>query len=156
MVGRMLRSFTLLLFLVSVPFTAHCAGDAAAEAEQGFREILELWRAENYEGLYDRLEYPPGRGWSYFAERIVYASRVPACCWEMLQEVRGTVRDAATVTLHARVGFEVEGVGTRFVTREFTLHRSAGVWRLSLDVVLDLAEYNIQRVPRKVYERQIE
>lgn len=155
MVGRVLRYAFLLLLLLSVPVAA-TSSSVAAEAEQGFREILELWRAENYEGLFGRLEHSPGKGWTYFAERIVYGSRLPACCWEMLPDVKGTVHDADKVTINARIGFEVEGVGTRFVVRDFTLRRRGGVWKLPLEVVLDLADYNVQRIPRKVYERQIE
>ena len=80
-------------------------------------QILELWRAENYEGLFVRLEHTPEQGWPYFAQRIVYGSRIPACCWEMLQDIRVTVLDAENVVIKARVGFEVEGVGTRQAER---------------------------------------
>ncbi|RNC71774.1 MAG: hypothetical protein ED859_03460 [Desulfuromonadales bacterium] len=156
MVRRALRQTFLLLFLVASPAAAYNSSNVAAEAEQGLKEILDLWRAENFEGLYTRLKHPPGKGWPYFAQRIVHASRIPACCWEMLQDVTITVLDADTVVINARVGFEVEGVGTRFVVRDFTLHRSGRVWMLPQEVVLDLADYNFQRLPRKVYERHIE
>ncbi len=139
-----------LLFVVG-----QAAGyDTAAQAQRGLEEILDLWRAEDYEGLYARLEHSDQRGWEYFAERIVYASRIPACCWEKLQDVKARVVDADHVVVSARVGLEVEGVGTRFVTRDFPLHRSAGVWRLPMQVILDLSEYNLQRIPRKVYVRE--
>lgn len=156
MVRRALRYAFLLLFLVSTPAAAGSGSNTAAEGQQGFKEVLDLWRAENYEGLFIRLEHPPDKGWAYFAQRIVYASRIPACCWEMLQDVKITVLDADNVTINARVGFEVEGVGTRFLVRDFALHRNRGVWMLPLQVVLDLADYNFQRIPRKVYERQID
>ena len=156
MVRRVLRYAFLFLFLVSSPAAANSGSNVAAEAQQGFKEILDLWRTENYEGLFTRLEHPPDKGWTYFAQRIVYAARIPACCWEMLQEVKITVPDADNVMINARVGFEVEGVGTRFVVRDFTLHRNRGVWMLPLQVVLDLADYNFQRIPRKVYERQVD
>jgi hypothetical protein len=55
--------------------------------------------------------------------------------------------------IRARVKFEVEGVGTRFVVRDFPLHRSNGVWKLPMQVVLELSDYNLQRIPRKIYER---
>lgn len=146
----------LFLVLLSNPAGADSAGVTAVEARQGFTVILELWRAEDYEGLFARLEHPPDKGWPYFAQRIVHGSRLPACCWEMLQDVTVTVRGADEASIHARVGFEVEGVGTRFVTREFTLRRRGGIWMLPLQVVLDLADYNFQRLPRKVYERPME
>jgi hypothetical protein len=124
------------------------------EARQGFEQILDLWRGEDYEGLFARLDHPAGQGWGYFAERIVYASRIPACCWEKIQEVGVVVLDENRVVLTAKVGLEVAGVGTRFVTKEFRLRRVAGVWKLPMHEILDLSAYNRQRVPRKVYERQ--
>ena len=156
MMRRTLRSALLLLFLVSGSAVADSRGLIAAEAQQGFKEILELWRAENYEGLFTRLEPPPDKGWLYFAQRIVYGARIPACCWEMLQDVTVTVLDPDKVMISARVGFEVEGVGTRFVVRDFRLHRSGGLWKLPQQVVLDLADYSFQRIPRKVYERPMD
>ena len=156
MMGRVLRYALLLMFLLLLPVAANGGSNVASAAEQGLKEILELWRAENYERLFDRLEHPPGKGWTYFAERNVYASRRPACCWEMRQDVKSTAHNADDATINARVGFEVEGVGTRFVVRDFRLHRRDGVWKLPLQVVLDLADYNLQRLPRKVYERQVE
>ena len=156
MPGRTMRYTALFLFLVSSHVAADGGVVAAAEAQQGFREILELWRAENYESLFTRLEYPPDKGWPYFAQRIVYGSRVPACCWEMLQDVKTTVVDADNVIIRARLGFEVEGIGTRFVVRNFPLHRNNGVWKLPLQIVLELSDYNFQRIPRRVYERPID
>lgn len=156
MFGRVI-AYAFLLFLVSCPAAGADSGDsAAAEARWGFEQILDFWRAEDYEGLYARLEHPPDKGWEYFAQRIVYASRRPACCWEKLQEVKTTVVNADTVIVSARVGLEVEGAGTRFVVRDFTLHRSDGVWKLPMDVILDLADYNLQRIPRKFYERRLD
>ncbi|HEY6008846.1 MAG TPA: hypothetical protein VIU40_11030 [Geobacteraceae bacterium] len=156
MVSKVFRYAVLFLLLVSGPVVGADYGSAATEARRGFEEILDLWRAENYEGLFARLEHPPGKGWEYFAQRIVYASRLPACCWEKLQEVKVTAIDADNVIINARVGFEVEGVGTRYVVQEFHLHRSGGIWKLPLSVILDLADYNIQRIPRKIYERRLD
>lgn len=146
----------LLMVMVAGSVAAETGRETAAAAQQGFEEILDLWRAENYEELYTRLEHPPDKGWPYFAQRIVYASRLPACCWEKLQDVRVTVVDPDTVLINAKVGFEVEGIGTRFVVRNFTLRRRNGVWQLPLSLILDLANYNIQRIPRKIYERQLD
>ena len=152
MIRRALRYAILCLVLA----TARAGADenTAMQARHGFEEILDSWRVENYEGLFARLDHPAGQGWPYFAQRIVYGARLPACCWEKLQDVKVRVIDADHVVISARVGFEVEGVGTRFVEREFPLHRNAGVWRLPMQVVLDLSDYNLQRIPRKIYERQ--
>jgi hypothetical protein len=151
---RSLRYVVLLLLLLTTPAIADRDGSVAADAQLGFRQILETWRMEDYEGLFARIEHPAGKDWGYFIERIVYASRIPACCWEMLQDA--TVKKVAgdTVVISARLGMEVEGVGTRFVVRDFVLHRIYGVWKLPQQTVLDLADYNFQRLPRKIYERQ--
>lgn len=155
MILRTLRYTLMLLLMISSPVLASELGGVAIEAQQGFKEILEIWRAENHEGLYRRLEHPPEKEWAYFAQRIVYGARIPACCWEMLQDVKVTVLDVNAVQIRARVGFEVEGVGTRFVVREFPLRRSAGVWKLPMHVVLELSDVSFQRIPRKVYERPL-
>jgi hypothetical protein len=40
------------------------------------------------------------------------------------------------------------------VAGDFHLRRKGGIWKLPLQVVLDLSDYNPQRIPRKIYERQ--
>jgi hypothetical protein len=152
MVRRALR-YAILGLLLAVGQAGAYDATVAAQAQRGFEEILDLWRAEDYEGLFARLDHPVQEGWPYFAQRIVYGSRIPACCWEKLQDVKVRVADADSVVVSARVGFEVEGVGTRFVVGDFPLRRRAGVWRLPMQVVLDLSEYNLQRIPRRVYVR---
>lgn len=142
--------FLLIQSSGAADFRSH---EVAETARYGFEEILDLWRGEEFERLFSRLDDRTGKGWGYFAGRMVYASRVPACCWEKLQDVTVTVITADEAVVRARVGFEVEGVGTRFVTRDFSLRRIGGVWTLPLDDVLELSDYNLQRIPRRVYER---
>jgi hypothetical protein len=146
----MLVLLLLLAFGRAAAFSPH---QVTTEARIAFEQILDLWRAEELERLYGRLADPAQKGWGYFAERMVYASRVPACCWEKLQEVSVSARNADHVVISARVGFEVEGVGTRFVTRDFHLQRIDGIWKLPMDDVLNLSAYNFQRIPRKIYQR---
>ena len=124
-------------------------------AQQGFKQILDLWRMEDYEKLYTRLTHPPEQGWDYFASRIVYASRIPACCWEQLREVKTTAISMERAVIKAKVGMEEEGVGTRLVTRDFQMERIGGVWMLPMIDILDLSRYNLQRIPRKIYERPL-
>jgi hypothetical protein len=143
----------VLSFFLFTAVTGFCAEAIEEKARLGFEQILDIWRAEDYEGLYARLTHPPEQGWDYFAGRIVYASRIPACCWEKLQEVKLTVIGKDRVIINAKVGMEVEGVGTRFVTRDFDMRRSDVIWKLSMRDILDLSRYNLQRIPRKIYER---
>lgn len=148
--GFMLVLLLLLAFDQAAAFSPH---QATTEARIAFEQILDLWRGEELERLYARLDDPTEKGWDYFAERMVYASRVPACCWEKLQNVSISARNADHVVISARVGFEVEGVGTRFVTRDFHLLRINGIWKLPMDDVLDLSAYNFQRIPRRIFQR---
>lgn len=120
-----------------------------AEAEQDFREMLTLWRDRRYERLYDRVI--PGSHYSrnYFVELLEYSGRRPACCWEQLQDVSTTYVDREHVTLTARLGLEVEGVGTRFVTRSFALVKEEGRWKIPAHDIITLAEPNWQRIPNR-------
>lgn len=120
------------------------------EARRGFEEILDLWRDERYAELYDRLIPTPGSDRWRFEEQLNYSGRRPACCWEKLQDVSITFIDERSVSLHARLGIEVEGVGTRFVTRSFHLEQQRGVWKLPEADVISLAEPNMQRIPREI------
>jgi hypothetical protein len=61
--------------------------------------------------------------------------------------------DENSVLLTAKLGIEVEGFGTRFVTRSFHLSKEDGVWRLPEADILTLAEPNMQRIPREIRER---
>ncbi len=134
--------------------TAMGAGDAAEEsARRGLEQILELWRSESYEALYTHLTHQPGKGWDYYADRIVRASKIPACCWEMLQDVQATQIDQDHVNIRAKVGLERKGAGTSFVTRNFSLRRINGIWMLPMQDILDLSDYNMQRIPDQIYER---
>ncbi|MBT0652159.1 hypothetical protein [Geomobilimonas luticola] len=127
--------------------------DDEIAARQGFEEILDLWRGEEFELLSLRVTPSDGsRG--YFLERMVYASRVPACCWEKLQDVKVTWQGEGRVSLAARVGLEAEGFGVRFVNHVFSLVREHGVWKVPAVDILTLAAPNPQRVPRKIPLRQ--
>jgi hypothetical protein len=122
-------------------------------ARQGFEEILDLWRGEEFEQLVTRVIPAVGTSRDYFLVQMVYASRVPACCWEKLQGVELTWLEEGKVTLAGRVGLEVEGVGIRFVKRSFLLQREGGVWKVPAVDILTLAEPNMQRIPRKILLR---
>ena len=143
-----------IIFVICLCGAVMGAGEAVEEnAHRGFEQILDLWRSEAYEELYMRLTHPREEGWDYFASRIVHASRVPACCWEKLQDVQTTLIDRDHVIIRAKVGLEVEGVGTRFATKNFILQRIDGIWKLPMRDILDLSDYNMQRIPRYIYER---
>ncbi|WP_298434038.1 hypothetical protein [Geobacter sp.] len=145
-----------LVLALLLPAGAGAGGGRAAllqEARYGFEEILDLWRDGRYDRLYDRTTGDIERG--RFVEQLLYASRIPACCWEKLRDVTVSWAGEGKVSLTATLGMEVEGVGTRFVTRSFLLVRDRGVWKVPAGDILSLAEPNMQRIPREIPERTL-
>lgn len=125
----------------------------AAEARMGFEEILDIWRGERYDALYNRLIHSPGSGFPKFADQMNHSGRKPACCWEKLQDVSARFVSRTRAELSAKLGIEVEGVGTRFVTRVFSLVKDDGVWKIPESDVISLAEPNMQRIPKEIIYR---
>lgn len=126
-----------------------------AEARRGFEQILELWRDESYEALYERLVHTPGSDFWTFADQMSHSGRKPDCCWERLQDVSVTFINPARVALSAKLGIEVEGMGTRFMVKTFTLVKEDGLWKIPEKDVIDLAEPNMQRIPKEIYYRSL-
>jgi len=120
-----------------------------AEAEQGFIDILSLWRDRHYEQLYNRVIPDSRYTRDNFVELMEYTSRRPACCWEQLQELTARYTDERHVTITARLGLEAEGIGTRFVTSSFYLVKEEGVWKLPARDIITLSEPNWQRIPNR-------
>lgn len=126
-----------------------------AEARRGFEEILDLWRDESYEALYHRLVHSSGSDFSKFSDQMNHSGRKPACCWERLQDVTTIFLDRRRVDISAQLGIEVEGMGTRFVTRSFHLVKEDGVWKIPEVDVISLAEPNMQRIPKEILYRTL-
>jgi len=125
------------------------------EARRGFEEILDLWRAWSTDELYDRVVPAVGSDRWDFVDQLNHSARRPACCWEKMQEVSFVYYNDTTVLLTAKLGIEVEGVGTRFVTRTFRLVKEHGIWKIPETDIISLAEPNMQRIPREILERPL-
>ncbi len=157
----MQRLVFLLLFIVLAFTVPPASADPSknsdelvvAEARQGFSEILDLWRDEMFEELYDRT-IPSGRySRDYFLERMVNSIRKPACCWEKLQDVEAPSVSPGRVTIIARVGMEKDGAGIEFFTKSFELIKEGGVWKVPMADILSLAgPYTYRLLPRRVLE----
>ncbi len=124
-----------------------------AEALHGFEAILDLWRRDNYEELYSRLIHSSRSDIWTFADLMNHSGRRPACCWEKMRDVRLAYVNRKRVGITARLGIEVEGVGTRFVTRSFSLVKEGRVWKLPESDFISLAEPNMQRIPKELLDR---
>lgn len=151
---RQWRCLWLLLLAVccfmSAPKLLAGQADDEIAARQGLEEILDLWRGEEFELLSLRVSYSAGISRRFFLERMAYASRVPACCWEKLQDVKMVWLGDGRVSFNARIGLEAEGFGVRFEMHTFHLVREGGVWSVPAGEILTLAAPNLQRVPRKI------
>lgn len=139
-------------FLMTAPLLRAGQIDDEVAARQGLEEILDLWRGEEFEALSLRVTYSAGISQGSFLERMVYASRVPACCWEKLQDAEAVWLGEGSVSIKARVGLESGRVS--FVKHSFYLVSEDGVWKVPAADILALAAPNMQRIPRKIPLRQ--
>ncbi len=114
------------------------AGDLQTEAQQGFEQILDLWRDGKYGELYERTIKSGKETRERFVARLDSAPLKPACCWEMMQDVQVTVKKENAVTLRARIGLE-GGVTGEYKTRSFKLIKEDGVWKVSQADILSLS-----------------
>ncbi len=155
----LLLAISLAFGLCSFPAwaaDAHVAQEQVkAEARRGFEEILELWRDGNYQALYDRLVISSRSDFATFADQMNHSGRKPACCWEQLQDVSVTYISRSRVSISAKLGIEVEGMGTRFVSRPFYLVKEGGEWKIHEADVISIAEPNMQRIPNEIYYRSL-
>jgi hypothetical protein len=142
---RKLAIYPLLLLLlcaavpVSAKVTAAPDPEIRGEAVRGFEQILDLWRDGNLDELYRRTTLLGKQSRESFIKRLDSSDRRPACCWEKIQDVAVSPKDAARVTLHAKIGMEVKGGSTEFQTRKFRLEKEDGIWKISAADILSLA-----------------
>jgi hypothetical protein len=142
---RKLTVFSLLVLLLcaAVPVSAKVSAapdpDIRGEATRGFEEILDLWRDGNHEELYRRIRSLGKQSKESFINRIASCDRRPACCWEKVQDVTVSPKDAFRATIHAKIGIEVKGGSTEFQTRKFKLEKEDGIWKISAADILSLA-----------------
>jgi len=119
------------------------------EAQQGFAQILELWRDGKYAELYERSIASGSQSKEAFIKKLAASPRRPSCCWEQLQEVRVTVKDDSTVILRAKVGMELVGSASDFRTRPFKLVKEEGVWKAAMADLLSLAGETKKQSPAR-------
>jgi len=114
------------------------ADETSAEAEKALGEILELWHEKKFDDLYDRTLSAGKLTRKGFAGKLAAARHRPACCWQMLQEARVTVKNDDNVVIRAKIGLEGVGDG-EYRTGTFKLRRVGGIWRASRSDILSLA-----------------
>ena len=117
----------------------HQLQETGPDPGRAFELILDLWREGRFSELYDRIIPSGKQSRESFISRLSSSYRKPACCWEKLQDLKITELDERKATLHARVGLEGKDGSTEFISRQFKLHKSAGVWKVSISEITSLS-----------------
>jgi hypothetical protein len=153
---------SLLLSLFAFTLTVSASppemsdGLVVDEARDALSDILDLWRGEQFEELYQRTIQRGNHGKYYFLEKMVNSLRKPACCWEKLRDVKAAYVSPDRVILIATVGMEMDGAGTKNFTQSFSLSRVNGVWKVPMETILSLADSSGYRaIPRDIIEKPV-
>jgi hypothetical protein len=118
--------------------TAPTESSVAADVERDLGAALDMWRDGRYDDLYERVVPSGKQSKEAFVKKMGATTRRPTCCWDKLRDVQVTVKNDATVTVRAKLGFE-DAVGTETVTRSFKMVRKGDTWRLSQTDIISLA-----------------
>jgi hypothetical protein len=110
-----------------------------ADAIRDFEEILDLWRAGDFDGLYDRTLISGRDTKESFRKKMESASLKPSCCWEKMQSVSVSVRTQGSVVISAKLGLDAPG-GLEYKTKSFKMSLEDGKWRIARSEILSLAE----------------
>lgn len=132
--------FALLLF--AIPVQAHSPYQSDTEivtgAQKAFEDILDLWRAGQYDELFERTRGNGRLAKEDFARRLDRSTLKPACCWQKVQNLSVHVESDDVAAVRATVGLE-GGSEIEFKTRTFKLYRERGHWRIGQTDILSLA-----------------
>lgn len=136
-------SAALIICLFTVPVSARQevaeSESVKAEALKAFEQILDLWRAGDYGGLYDRTLINGKDTRESFSKRMATAQLKPSCCWEKMQDVVVNVKSPASVVIRAKIGLDAPGE-MEYKTKSFKLIKEYGEWRLARAEIINLAE----------------
>jgi len=119
------------------------------EAENGFREIISLWREGRFDELYERTTKHGSRSREYFVGKLGGAEKKPACCWEMIQDLKVKVRGDGEMEVKAQIGLEKALGGTEYHTRSFKLIKEDGVWKIPMADLVSLSGKEKKKSSRK-------
>jgi hypothetical protein len=154
--GEMRKLAILLMSVLVMVITSPVQGktpylteaELQTEVQQGFEQILDLWRAGKYGDIYERTISSGKETKERFVERLADAPLKPACCWEKMQDVKVTVKGDSAVLVRARIGLE-GSVETTSKTRSFKLVKEDGVWKISQADLLALSGAVKKKSPYK-------
>ena len=130
--------FLLFSLLLVNPSYSYAATDAAI-LEQSVSETLDLWREGRYEQLFDRLAHRSNMSKERFIVKMREASVRPACCWQKIENFSVLNEKRTKALIYAKVGLEGPPNTVESSTREFKLTHEAGIWKMQLADINNLA-----------------
>lgn len=110
-----------------------------AEALGVLEQALEVWRAGDYDRLYDLTSSSGSDTRESFGRRMAGARLKPSCCWERMQDVTVRIKSPATVLIRAKLGLDAPGE-MEYKTKSIKMVNEAGEWRVARSEILSLAE----------------
>lgn len=138
-----LLSVALISFLFSLPVAARQAAanpeSVKTEAVKAFEEILDLWRAGDYNQLYDKTTVSGKDTRESFRKKMEAATLKPSCCWEKMQDVAVNIKSNSSVVIRAKLGLDAAGE-MEYKTKSFKMTNEFGQWRIARAEILSLAE----------------
>ena len=138
-----LLSVVLMSLFTAFPATAgqEAVGSDAVKAEalRVFEQALELWRAGDYDRLYNITSTSGSDTKESFSRRMAGARLKPSCCWERMQDVVVHVKSPATVLIRAKLGLDAPGE-MEYKTKSIKMVNESGEWRVARAEILSLAE----------------
>jgi len=133
----------LLSLLSALPVSAgqEAVGSDAVKTEalRVFEQALELWRAGDYDRLYNITSTSGSDTKESFSRRMAGARLKPSCCWERIQDVVVHVKSPATVLIRAKLGLDAPGE-MEYKTKSIKMINESGEWRVARAEILSLAE----------------
>jgi uncharacterized protein (DUF849 family) len=141
---RIMLLFVVLTSLLSVlPVSARqevADPDAVkTQAVRAFEQVLDLWRAGDYDRLYDKTTVSGKDTKESFSKRMAGARLKPSCCWEKMQDVVVHIKSPASVVIRAKLGLDAPGE-MEYKTKSFKMINEFGEWRIARAEILSLAE----------------
>jgi uncharacterized protein (DUF849 family) len=141
---RIMLLFVVLTSLLSVlPVSARqevADPDAVkTQAVRAFEQVLDLWRAGDYDRLYDKTTVSGKDTKESFSKRMAGARLKPSCCWEKMQDVVVHIKSPASVVIRAKLGLDAPGE-MEYKTKSFKMTNEFGEWRIARAEILSLAE----------------
>ena len=138
----MLLSVALMSLLFVLPVSARqevAAPDTIkADAISAFEQILDLWRAGDYDRLYDKTTVNGKDTKESFRKRMEATKLKPSCCWEKMQNVAVNIKSSSSVVIRAKLG--LDGLGEmEYKTKSFKMTNEFGEWRIARSEILSLA-----------------